>query len=320
MDPELAPDQSRPRRPAHPLARLLRLSNALTPIADVAAGGLFRLWVDGASLDGFAWLACGLASWCVYSAGMVFNDVFDQVEDRELRPTRPIPSGEISVFRAKLIGVLLIGTAVSASALAGLSSLVILTLILGLALTYDMAPSGLGGSRLLLVPVCRSLNVLLGATAAGWPSFDETPGLFAYAAVYGAYILMASCFGVMEDRPVRRARLPWLTFGTMVLITLPLVLGLSLRRSDQSLGMVIPLGLWSWWATRTVPGLMRAWRSARSEMMGRTVGLLLRGVLLFHGVLATGVAPTPLLQTGVAIAFLAGDLLTRQLARRIPPT
>ena len=40
----------------------------------------------------------------MYSAGMVLNDVFDVEVDRVERPERPLPSGQIPVGWARLLG------------------------------------------------------------------------------------------------------------------------------------------------------------------------------------------------------------------------
>src|SRR5215213_1708073 len=85
-----------------PWLRLMRLPNVFTAIADVAMGYLFvRHSIDSVPL--FACLAVASAS--LYLAGMVLNDLFDFEIDARERPFRPLPSRQVSVFWATLLGV-----------------------------------------------------------------------------------------------------------------------------------------------------------------------------------------------------------------------
>ena len=82
-------------------AQLLRISNTLTAVADVWMGMLVALAVrlQLVPLSPREMLGAGLitlASSLLYHAGMVLNDVFDAEQDAVLRPTRPIPRGEIT--------------------------------------------------------------------------------------------------------------------------------------------------------------------------------------------------------------------------------
>lgn len=153
--------------------RLLRLPNHATAVADVLAG--FLICSGPRALDwppAAGWLAIG-ASLCFYAAGMVLNDVFDIEIDREERPERPLPSGEIRLATAARAGhALLTLGAVAASATAFVARSPWPALV-GAMLTaaiwlYDrrakhtpFGPAVMGG--------CRSLNWLLGMTAAGGP-------------------------------------------------------------------------------------------------------------------------------------------------------
>ena len=74
-------------------ARLVRLPNHATAVADAAAG--FLVVARPAELSappGLVWGA--LAGWAFYAAGMVLNDVFDVALDRVERPERPLRSEE----------------------------------------------------------------------------------------------------------------------------------------------------------------------------------------------------------------------------------
>jgi len=90
-----------PKEPAAKLLaylRLFRLPNVFTAMADVAMGFLFVRQ----SLEPISMFACLLvASSLLYTAGMVLNDVFDYEVDRQERPQRPLPSGQIGLRWAR---------------------------------------------------------------------------------------------------------------------------------------------------------------------------------------------------------------------------
>ncbi|MCA9215415.1 MAG: UbiA family prenyltransferase, partial [Planctomycetales bacterium] len=148
--------------------RLLRAPNVFTAVADIAMGFLFVTH----SLVPVGGLALLLVATCgLYLAGMVLNDVFDVEVDRQERPQRPIPSGEISLGRAKTIGFGLLVVGVVAGVFAGLffsapgvgrlrSGTVAIILALSV-LIYD------GGVKktffgAIAMGLCRTCNVLLG--------------------------------------------------------------------------------------------------------------------------------------------------------------
>src|SRR2546423_12613184 len=73
-----------------PWLRLMRLPNVFTAVADVAMGYLF---VQRGITDGLV-LGCLIAaSACLYTAGIVFNNVFDYKNGAQERTFPPIPPG-----------------------------------------------------------------------------------------------------------------------------------------------------------------------------------------------------------------------------------
>lgn len=154
-----------------PWLKLIRLPNLPTAVANVLAAYLLvnQSWSTWPQL-----LLLVIASMAIYSAGMVLNDVFDIQRDRIVRPQRPLPSGQIKLSTAKIVGtVLLVGGVVAAIA-AGISAgtmadvlkcgVVVGMLAVGVYL-YDgplkqtwLAPWVMGA--------CRSLNLMLGGATA----------------------------------------------------------------------------------------------------------------------------------------------------------
>ena len=147
--------------------QLLRLPNVFTAIADVMMGFL----VARGSLDPHVWFALiAAASASLYLAGMVLNDVCDVAADTKQRPTRPIPSGQISLADARVLGWGLLVTGLICggivSFLSGSTRPAWIAGILALAIVlYDgrLKATQLGP---LLMGLCRMFNVLLGMSLA----------------------------------------------------------------------------------------------------------------------------------------------------------
>src|SRR5437868_1801241 len=143
-------------------AQLVRLPNVFTALAGICLGALATRGL--AAETGTGWLALPwllLASACLYSAGMVWNDYFDLEQDRRERPFRPLPSGRIAQSAAARLGTALIALGFLAALIAGwdgpapiLAAALIVAILL-----YDRwlkrtwaGPLGMG--------LCRFLNVL----------------------------------------------------------------------------------------------------------------------------------------------------------------
>jgi 4-hydroxybenzoate polyprenyltransferase len=187
-------------------AQLVRLPNLPTAMADIclgalATGALTRL----ASWPVFALLL--LASSCLYSAGMAWNDFFDVEQDRRERPTRPIPSGRVKRRVAGLFGAALLGAGLlfaicagATSAWVGAGSLftppLIALVLAACILLYDgwlkrtwAGPLGMGA--------CRFFNVLLAVSIAG--ERLATLGVF-LGLIVGLYVVGVTWFARTEAR------------------------------------------------------------------------------------------------------------------------
>src|SRR4051794_12158155 len=103
-------------------ARLVRLPNAFTAVADICLGAL----VTGA-LPGrlFPFVCLLLASTFLYSAGMVWNDYFDLEQDKRERPFRPLASGRITLRTAQVLGCVLLVLGLAAATIATSNALVV---------------------------------------------------------------------------------------------------------------------------------------------------------------------------------------------------
>ncbi len=156
--------------PVHPLKswlRLARISALPSAISNILLGYLLATgnWEPVPEL-----VLLILSSACLYTAGMILNDVFDAEIDAQDRPHRPIPSGQIAKSTALAAGGLLllagIGLAAGVWLISETSSpkpLLIATLLSICVLLYDGLLKKTWAAPLVM-GTCRSLNILLGAS------------------------------------------------------------------------------------------------------------------------------------------------------------
>ena len=144
--------------------RMVRPANVVTSVADVLAGAAIS-GAFSASQFTVAWpgiLLLSISTACLYSGGIVFNDVFDLKIDKIERPERPIPSGKSTVNGAITLGTLLFVVGISSAYMISPLSGALAIIIMGLALFYNkfskhhtfLGPINMG--------ICRGLNLLLG--------------------------------------------------------------------------------------------------------------------------------------------------------------
>ena len=200
--------------PVRAYAQLLRLPNVFTALADVAMGFLVAGGTPG---DWPALLTLGVASAGLYLAGMVLNDWFDAELDARERPSRPIPSGRISLAAAGRLGWTLLAAGVAAGWLAGLiagrvAPGLVATGLAALVVAYDgwfkptpLAPLAMGG--------CRLLNVLLGMSAAA--AAPWLPYQWLVAGGIGLYIAGVTWFARTEATDSGRSQL---ALGTLAML------------------------------------------------------------------------------------------------------
>lgn len=145
----------------------MRPANIVTSVADVLAG----IAISGYLVDSkitfptlIPILLLSLSTIGLYGGGVVFNDVFDAELDKVERPERPIPSGEVSLKNAVLLGSILLLIGVITAAFVNSLSLLLAILVAVAALVYDKfsKPHSILGP--LNMGLCRGLNLLLGVS------------------------------------------------------------------------------------------------------------------------------------------------------------
>lgn len=146
-----------------PYLQLLRPANILTAISDVLAGLALSSTLNeaGVHYETNLLLLC-MATIGLYGGGIVFNDVFDAMIDREERPERPIPSGKVSVRQATLFGSFFFTLGLLAAFMVNVSAGSIALFIVIAALFYNKWAKHQLLIGPLIMGLCRGANLLLG--------------------------------------------------------------------------------------------------------------------------------------------------------------
>lgn len=151
-----------------PYLELIRLPAVFTAPSDVLAG-LALAAAAGAQLGDGAIVALIAASICVYMAGMAANDVFDAKVDAVERPSRPIPSGRVSLGAAWGLVLALHATGIGLAAMVGAPAMAAVGGTIALTYLYNAAlKDSLVGP--LAMGACRWGNALIGVSVMGWPT------------------------------------------------------------------------------------------------------------------------------------------------------
>lgn len=221
--------------------QLFRAPNVFTAIADVAMGFVF---VTGSLSPTGSFLCLTAASCLLYTAGMILNDVYDIAIDTEERPSRPLPSGRISLSHARWLGYAMLAAGVLTASIVGFlwpqqSSPAWkcggIALLLALSVVaYDkvlkktpLGPFAMG--------TCRFFNVLLGmsfAAKGNLTPFGFDASHFAVAGGIGVYIAGVTWFARTEAKASSRMLL---TFGVGMMATGVMMLAFFPRYASPEL-------------------------------------------------------------------------------------
>ena len=151
--------------------QLLRLPNLLTVPGDPIVGffscesiryfsSAEKGYVDVGRVSML--IPCVIAAVLLYCAGLILNDLFDLKEDRRDRPTRPLPSGQISTITAAVTAIVLLIGGVTAAAFNGPLCAAIAAVLAALALSYNAGVKRIPIAGPLNMGLCRGLSVFMG--------------------------------------------------------------------------------------------------------------------------------------------------------------
>ena len=295
-----------PRERIGAWSRLVRAPLLLSPWADIAAGA--SLASLAGPIEARPVIAAGVTASCFYAAGMIQNALVDIDEDRLHTPQRPLPSGVISTHDARRMMRTLFAVGFLAALVCGWRALAIVVALFagitayhrGLKRTEWLGSMTLGG--------IRGLDLLLGAVATG---VLDAAYLFpvVYACfLYAIYVTGASIVASMEDGPRRPFKLSLgLVFCALALFEMALGYPEAPAASSDTrpaFGLAIGFAIL---ATLRWPRKNRPLRPF--------AGFLLTGFFVFDALVALAAG-----QTGVALALLVVFFVSRELARRFPPS
>jgi 4-hydroxybenzoate polyprenyltransferase len=262
-------------------AQLVRLPNLPSAFADICLGVLAA---HALPQHGLAFALLLLASGCLYSAGMVWNDYFDREQDRRERPFRPLPSGRVLPRQAARLGSVLLAVGLLLAYLAGGPSIGVAVCLAVAVLLYDgwlkrtwAGPLAMGA--------CRFLNVLLGLSACGsllWPRGAHL------AMIVGLYIVGVTWFARTEARMSNRNALR----GAAAVMLISLILALSLPvflPAEQHSSFLFPYLLVALGFLVGVP-VVGAIANPTPGHVQTAVKRALMGLILLDAVLATATA------------------------------
>ncbi|MGC8625216.1 MAG: UbiA family prenyltransferase [Phycisphaerae bacterium] len=172
--------------------QIMRVALALTAVADVWTLMLLKLPGQPALKDRIIQLAlAGLASFFLYSFGMVLNDLLDSRRDRLFAPWRPIPSGRLSIPGAIVLSLVLMLLGLFSAALLSWfePSSFPIALMLAMAIClmivfYNATGKFLGYVGFIAMGLIRGVNCLLGRPSADF--FILSLFLFTHIAIASA--------------------------------------------------------------------------------------------------------------------------------------
>ena len=205
-----------------PYLELCRIYLVPTALADSFAGFALAAAVFNKSEDPLPALVVAVISACLYSSGMVGNDLFDLEKDRQGAPEKPLPSGALPVARAACLASALALLALGLSFLLG-ETYWPAGVVLLCSLLYNIGVKNIPVLGNILMGTCRSGNFLVGATAATGSFLQvlSSEALLVPALILGGFIAVVTAISRLEDSDHRP-----LLFASLVypLLAIPVIL------------------------------------------------------------------------------------------------
>jgi len=277
-------------------AQLVRIPTVFTVIAQVLAAFLVAA---GTSDDAIAaWPLAALilvAAIFAYWAGMILNDLWDLDEDRVERPSRPLPSGAISVSTARTAGWSLLFLSIITAGIAGWVSTAdrpltfappVIAAALAVGVVLYNGPLKQTPVAPLMMGLCRLLCFLLGASPlmiVGTAEFSQPQIWFpthisALAAGFGVYITGITTIARGETAGGNRSDV---AIGLVVAVLGAALLAVSPRLAPVGTAWAfLPDGRFAILVGLiTLPVLMRGFRTLRDPHPAVVQNLVRSGIL-----------------------------------------
>jgi 4-hydroxybenzoate polyprenyltransferase len=263
---------------------LIRLPNVFTTPSNILAGYFAAVTVAEADIAHL--IALMVSSGLLYVGGIVLNDYFDVEIDKRERPSRPLPSGNISKRHALAIAMvaLLIANTIALVVVGPISLAVSLVLTFTI-IAYDyrlkhgiFGPFAMGGARF--------LNVILGASPVLLYINNHSYAIVgAAAASLFLYIVVITILSKKEagnERP-NSTIASLIVFGVISAIA---ALGLVLQ---LQLAFLLNLSIFA--AVTIVTFKQHLWKELPSVQ--KTVRNMVISIIIIDSVFVTGTAGLP---------------------------
>jgi 4-hydroxybenzoate polyprenyltransferase len=292
------------------------VSNTIAAVLVVTAGDDLRPWWLLKLLHnrGAQALWIPVASFCLYAAGMLWNDLIDIERDRVLNPRRPLPSGRVNLATAYVSGVLLaVGALVAGYMAEGRAGFNAAGAVLTLALLYDFAAKDIPYVGSLVMALVRAAHSVFALLLLGMLYFKMALGvahgpdrplmLLAYPIILGLYIFGLTLVSELESRRSHRwelllggaciagaialavarvASANWIKPMSRLGAAGPVAMGLSFALSAGILiGLLMLVGR----------PYLEALRTGKQALVGATVFAGLAGIILLDALVASSAHP-----------------------------
>lgn len=277
---------------------LVRAPAALSVPGDSLAGAAAAGWPFGAATP-----VLGVASACLYWAGMALNDYADRDVDAVERPRRPIPSGRVRPSFALGVAAGLTAAGVGLAGLVGGRRATAVAVPLAATVwAYDLALKSTAAGPLAM-GAARALDVLLGAGAG-----RLRPALPA-ALTLGAHTVAITTLSRHEVTGGSR-RVPAVTLAATAAVT-----ATSVRARGTRAHRLANAALLAGYAGTFGRTQLAAVGDPSPARLQRAVGAGILAMMPLQAALAAGAGALC-----AAVPVVAAFPLARRLARKVSPT
>lgn len=285
--------------------QLIRVPNLTTVPGDTLAGAcLAGIAIGGHRPALAAVIGAGI---CLYAGGLALNDWADTEEDCRSRPFRPIPSGRISRRTAFLTAMLLLTAGIGLTFFSGWMSWMTACILAGVIVLYNLVLKPLKLWASLAMGLCRGLNVLLGATAAGMAV--EWGHVVGFAV--GVFLYIAVVTWIASDETIRKRIglkrwMPAMIMGvTFILLDFKLIVEFR-PHFIPALILQVVTTTWLWHCGHDLQG------TPVPDIVGRTIGRYIQGLICIQAAICALAVPyAPGLALWILLLWPANVFLSR---------